>query len=192
MNNREVPDYLWRESAAAPFDQPFYLIMNLAVGGDFFTGNLNPESNASALFDVPLSQSGQLPSMYWYSRMKDWWATWRKPEAEPLPPPFATADTSRTAFLEPRNTWSEYANGGQDAGRSSAHKADSLARVAPPRDDAIAETASLKVHRVSVWAVEGSVLCSGFAECAPYVGEEVAEGKGVVKGATEEAACRAD
>ena len=160
MNNREIPEYLWRESPAAPFDQPFYLIMNLAVGGDFFKGNLNPMSRESAMFDVPLSHSGQLPSMYWYSRMKAWWSSWSKPDVA-LPAPFANAKLSRAAFLEPRNTWSEYAGGAQDAGREKAHKADTLARVAPPPGDAIADTAALKVHRVSVYAVNGSVFCFG-------------------------------
>ena len=162
MNNREIPEYLWRESPAAPFDQPFYLIMNLAVGGDFFKGNLNPMSRESAMFDVPLSHSGQLPSMYWYSRMKAWWSSWSKPDVA-LPAPFANAKLSRAAFLEPRNTWSEYAGGAQDAGREKAHKADTLARVAPPPDEAIADTAALKVHRVSVYAVKDSWMCSGSA-----------------------------
>jgi len=167
MNNRDVPEYMWQDSEAAPFDQPFYLIMNLAVGGDFFKGNLNPASKASAMFDSPLSQSGQLPSMYWYSRMKTWWHTWA-PQGAALPDAFARADTSRTAFLEPRTTWAEYASGGQDAGRASTHKADRLANVAPPPDEAIPDSAALKIHRVSVYAVNGSVLCYGDKPCVLF------------------------
>mmetsp|Transcript_73126 Transcript_73126/g.122092 ORF Transcript_73126/g.122092 Transcript_73126/m.122092 type:complete len:662 (-) Transcript_73126:95-2080(-) len=168
MNNRLVPEWLWL-SDGAPFDQPFYLIMNLAVGGDFFKSNFNPESEEQAMFDVPLSRSGQLPAMYWYSRMKSWWSSWSKPDATPLPQSFAGADSSPSAFLETRNTWREYANGGQDAGRPSNHLADTLANVSPPPDEDIDDATALQVHRVTVFAVEGSEVCSDLFDekCQP-------------------------
>ena len=43
---------------------------------------------------------------------------------------FRSAPTSSAAFLEPRNTWKDFADGGQDTGRDSTHKADTLAAVA--------------------------------------------------------------
>ena len=41
MHGRKIPSTFWNDHKDAPFDKPFYLIMNLAVGGDFFKGNLN-------------------------------------------------------------------------------------------------------------------------------------------------------
>lgn len=161
MNGKAVPDWLWRagdgDAADAPFNRPFHLIMNLAVGGNFFGGNLNPQDAGEALYDVPIAESGQLPSMYWYSRMKSWWRSWSKDGSDSaLPVPFAQAPTEVTAFLEPRNTWNAYASGGQDAGSPDTHKADRLANVPPPPDEAIGPQVDLRIHRVVVYPVEGS------------------------------------
>ena len=159
MSGKAVPDWLWREGGDAPFNKPYHLIMNLAVGGNFFgsNGGLNPGDKGVALFDVPIVESGQLPSMYWYSRMKKWWKSWAKGGGDDaLPPAFAQARTDPTAFLETRNTWSAYANGGQDAGRDDKHKADQLANETPPPDEAIGEHVDFQIHRVVVYPVEGS------------------------------------
>ena len=165
MSGKAVPEWLWREGAAEPqpdhppFDRPFHLIMNLAVGGDFFKGNLNPENAGASLYDVPIAESGQLPSMFWYSRMKAWWASWAKGGGnDALPRPFAQASMATTGYLEPRNTWSAFASGGQDAGRPSKHKADALADEPPPADEEIAPHADFVIHRVAVWPVEGSEM----------------------------------
>lgn len=147
MNGRDVSTNLWTDHHDAPFDKPFYLIMNLAVGGNFFTSNLNPTSKASAMYDHPLWHSGQLPSMFWYSRMKNWWASWSD---KPLPSKFESVDTSITSFLEPKNTWNEYAYGAQDAWRPNTHKADKMTNISPPPDDDISDHSAFKIHRVSV------------------------------------------
>lgn len=163
MMGKEVPAWLGADGSDAPFDRPFQLIMNLAVGGDFFKGNLNPESEGKALFDVPITLSGQLPAMYWYSRMKTWWASWAQaPSATSTSPAarlhkdFLETAEAETAFLQTRNTWTEYADGGQDTGQQSRHKADRLADVPPPADDEIGNHVDLKIRRVVVWPVEGS------------------------------------
>jgi len=170
MSGKHVPEWLWRgRSEGAPFDRPYHLIMNLAVGGDFFKGNLNPDSPKSAMWDIPIGQTGQLPAMYWYSRMKTWWHTWAKDpaaEEEVLHPSFRSAGTSPAAFLETRNTWTQYASGGQDAGRASVHKADTLAAVPPPPDEAIGAHVDFRIHRVLVLPVEGSSMVDGAQSCS--------------------------
>jgi len=199
---KTVPEWLWpppseggADGAApadgAPFDRPFHLIMNLAVGGNFFKGNLNPKSDQRAMWDHPIGLTGQLPSMYWYSRMKEWWASWAKPGSSQHPtagdgeahaassrrlhPAFQSASTHPAAFLQTANTWNEYANGGQDAGSPDAHKADALAAVPPPADDAIGDHVALKVHRVIVMPVVGSEVVA--AAPAAVAAEEHKEGK---------------
>jgi hypothetical protein len=159
MSGKDVPEWLWREGGDAPFNRPYHLIINLAVGGNFFAGNLNPENEGRALYDVPIAEGGQLPSMYWYSRMKQWWRSWaRDGDVSTLPGPFAKARTEATAYLETRNTWSAYATGSQDAGRADKHKADTLSNEAPPPDEAIGPHADFQIHRVVVYPVEGSVV----------------------------------
>ena len=194
---KSVPDWLWPPPSdegakgavpteGAPFDRPFHLIMNLAVGGDFFKGNLNPRSNQRAMWDFPIGMTGQLPSMYWYSRMKEWWASWAKPvgpqastgdgeavgSSQRLHPAFESASTAPTAFLQTANTWNEYAAGGQDAGSPDTHKADTLAAVPPPPDEAIGDHVELKVHRVVVMPVAGSEVVAGAAPTAVAAPEE--------------------
>jgi hypothetical protein len=176
LSGKQVPAWLWplpNESqdvgsfAAgdeppaedAPFDRPFHLIMNMAVGGDFFRGNLNPNSTQRAMWDAPIASTGQLPSMYWYSRMKEWWASWSAAPEEAqqqLHPAFASAATEPTAFLQTANTWGEYATGAQDTGSPSAHKADEMATVPPPSDVFIGSHVDLRIHRVVVTPVAGT------------------------------------
>lgn len=157
MNGKAVPEWMWRDGEDAPFNRPYHLIMNLAVGGNFFTSNLNPGHQGSAMYSVPIAESGQLPSMYWYSRMKEWWHSWAVDGSDvALPQPFAQAHTESTAFLETRNTWGAYASGGQDAGMAETHKADVLANVPPPQDEMIGPHVDFRIHRVVVFPVEGS------------------------------------
>ena len=158
MTGKPVPSWLWQEAVHndahdAPFDKPFYLIMNLAVGGNFFgaNGGLNPDDKGVSLFDVHPKESGQLPAQYWYSRMNQWWSTWAADESEPLPEAFASAPVHRDAYFEPENRWHDYAYGGQDAGMSSTHKADTLTNKAPPSDDQIGDHVDFKIHRVIVY-----------------------------------------
>lgn len=155
--NRDPKD-LWPAGGSpnAPFDRPFHMIMNLAVGGDFFKGNLNPHSREAAMYDVPIERAGQVAPMYWYSRMRTWWSSWARPDAAPLPSAFADSPITPSAYLETENTWRLYANGGQDAGRASVHKADTHTAVTPPPDSDIDSRVALKVHRVVVYPVEGS------------------------------------
>ena len=153
---KEVPDYLWQESLEgvhdAPFNRPFYLIMNLAVGGNFFGLNKS-DKNKPTQFDIHPKDSGQLPSMYWYSRMNQWWSTWAANKTLQLPEAFEKAPNHLKAYYETQNTWNEYANGGQDAEMINTHKADILTNKKPPKNNEIGEHVNFKIHRVVVYSI---------------------------------------
>jgi len=63
---------IWGSKKLAPFDQNFYIIINLAVGGNFFSDGLRNEPHPRP-YDL---KSGQAMRQFW--EKKDWWKdTWK-------------------------------------------------------------------------------------------------------------------
>lgn len=65
----------WTNSKMAPFDQEFYLILNVAVGGTsgFFPDNVNNLSGPKPWSD----KSGNAPTTFWQAN-KAWLPTWKR------------------------------------------------------------------------------------------------------------------
>ena len=78
MNNINVPDYLF-EKYNSPFDEKFKLIINLAVGGNFFTDVLN-NNDISADWDNDMSNHN-IPAVDFMKNINKWY-NWGQNENE--------------------------------------------------------------------------------------------------------------
>ena len=73
MMGEDIPEYLWaNQSHDAPFDQKFKLILNLAIGGNFFGDSMNAGPN-----DVkpPWNniETGSHPAVQFLERIDEWY-----------------------------------------------------------------------------------------------------------------------
>jgi len=73
MMGEKIPDFLWKnQSHDAPFDKKFRLIVNLAIGGNFFGDSMNAGPN-----DVKPTwdniEKGSLSTVQFLKRMDEWY-----------------------------------------------------------------------------------------------------------------------
>ena len=73
MMGENIPEYLWvNQSHDAPFDQKFKLILNLAIGGNFFGDSMNSGSNeVKPPWDI--IEMGSHPAVQFLERIDEWY-----------------------------------------------------------------------------------------------------------------------
>lgn len=72
MMGEELPDFLWKDLPHdAPFHENFNLIINMAIGGNFFGDSMNSDKNIVKPPWGDISE-GKLPSVQFLERMEEW------------------------------------------------------------------------------------------------------------------------